>query len=202
MAHVQVTELPPTVRAALKEVKYFKKDIEMIPSQTYIQRAPSGKGQKGFTLALNIATGQILKHEGSWGGENPFVRNPIDSDDTTRSLPEGFIVIQGTQGYPRTYAVIYINPNNLVALLPPKDELSDRENALLAVIKQHTSAGRKDFWKRYPKSKPRQEELDSLVSRGFLKRNKAGAISISTKGKNAISVDSCVWYCEGKEKYD
>lgn len=194
--YAKVSDLPLTIRSALLNLNYHKKDITVKPSETFTQQSLADKGQRGFTVAVNIETGESKAIFGSWGGSNMFVANAVDSDDEQRNIPPGFIVIQGTQGYPKTFASIYINPDNVALMLPAQANISKREDALLAVIKGHTSAGRKDFWRRYPKSKPTAQELDELIKKGLLKQNSNGAISITTEGKNAVTVDSHIWYQE------
>jgi hypothetical protein len=60
-------------------------------------------------------------------------------------------------------------------------EVTDREQMILRTIRSLTSAGRKEI---FASEKVRPEEIDALVQRGLLSKTKAGAVSITTTGKN------------------
>lgn len=110
----------------------------------------------------------------------------VDFDDREKPLLEGFAVIKGILGYPRTIATININPANMVKFLPEPCSVTERQKSILKAFKELTSAGRKDEWARDPESAPSTEELDELVNLGLLSRNKAGATKITVEGKNAL----------------
>lgn len=182
--HIPTKTLPDSLKSALAAVGYGAADISVRVAETYSAQAPANDGQRGFTMAVNLATGERDERRGSWGGSNAFTVNAVDSDDTARPLPPGFAVVQGTTGYPRTFATLIIHPSNAAPLLPAKAELTDRQRAILDQFASLTSAGRKNEWERYPASKPSDSEIAELVAAGMLKQNKAGALSITTEGKN------------------
>lgn len=182
--HIETKSLPESLKAALRAVGYGAADIGVRVTETYSAQSCANDGQRGFTMAVNIATGERDEHHGSWGGANPFGANAVDSDGTARPLAPGFVVVQGTTGYPRTFATLLVHPSNAAPLLPAKAELTDRQRSILGQFAGLTSAGRKNEWERYPASKPTEAEIAELVARGLLKQNKAGAISITTEGKN------------------
>ncbi len=175
----------------------------------------SGDGRRAFVCAVNLQTGEREIARGSWGGPNMFnPRNAVDLDQTDRPLPINFAVIHGSEGN-TVYASIYVNPATLTPMLPAAPQLGDFERSILNVIGGYTSAGRKNEWERLcsdagrkagdasglhysdrarwgiegEASKAKQTEIDgaidTLVSLGLCKRNKAGAVSITTEGKNA-----------------
>jgi hypothetical protein len=183
---VSVKELPESIRAALRSVGYGGRDIAIEPSATVDAFVPSGEGQRGFVLMLNLASGEMETRLGSWGGNSP-VGLQVDCDNAARPLAPGFAVIKGTTGYPRTFATIHLHPSNVAPLLPAATEISKREKQILAQYRGLTSAGRKSQWEYSPTSKPFEAEIDSLVARGLLSRNKAGSIAITTAGKNNVS---------------
>jgi hypothetical protein len=57
----------------------------------------------------------------------------------------------------------------------------------LAQYRSLSSAGRKDEWQRFPASKPSDAEIDALVAKNLLSKNKAGAVSLTTDGRNAAN---------------
>jgi len=103
-----------------------------------------------------------------------FVTNRVDSDDSEHTMLPGVAVITGSIGE-KTYAYLTLHPENLVALLPAKVEVSARQKEILESIMTLKSSYRP----KYPEA-----EIDELVTKGLLKKNKAGAISITTEGKN------------------
>jgi hypothetical protein len=87
-------------------------------------------------------------------------------------------VIKGITGYVK-YAKIYVNPSNIFTLLP-EDNVSDREGIILGIYKGLKSSYRKEFLSKHD---VKEDEINALVERGLLLRNKTG-IKISTNGKN------------------
>lgn len=209
MPHVKVKELPETLRTALASVGYHAADVAIQARDKYSMSAGgSGNGRRAFVVAVNLATGERVMRQGSWGGPNPFnPTNAVDLDDTVRDLPANFAVIHGSEGE-QTYASVDVNPATLAPLLPEAPTLTESERAILCAYAGLTSAGRKrqiEDWcsnaaraadSSYSNFKARRaaEEtckqtietlITGLVSRGFLARNKAGAVSVTTAGKNA-----------------
>jgi hypothetical protein len=183
----QVKNLPNVLIEALKGVGYGAKDVPVVSAEAVSPHAMSGDGTRGFVIIVNLATGQSELHYGSWGGANPFENRQVDLDTKPYPIPEGMAVIKGTAGYPRTFATVYLNPANVAKMLPPPAELTEREQEILRQFRSLTSAGRKNEWSRYPKSKPSESEIDSLVARGLLSKSRAGAVAITTAGKNSIT---------------
>ncbi len=182
--HIQTKTLPDSLKSALSAVGYGAADVAIEVTETYSAQAFANDGQRGFTMAVNLATGERHERQGSWGGANPFSANAVDSDGAERPLAPGFAVVQGTTGYPRTFATILLHPSNAAPLLPAKAGLTDRQRRILTQFGGLTSAGRKDEWERNHESRPTADEIAKLVAAGMLKQNKAGALSITTEGKN------------------
>lgn len=181
-----VKELPTIIQTALSRVEYGCKDIEVKTAESLSPGQGGGQGRRSFLVLINLATGAVEQHTGSWGGANPFENRQVDLDQNSYPIPEGLAALKGSMGHPRTFATLYLHPANVAKLLPPKTELNIREVSILRDFHSLTSAGRKNEWARNPQSAPSQAELDSLVSQGLLSRNKAGALSITTAGKNAL----------------
>lgn len=188
--HIEVTQLSPIVRAALKSVGYGAADIGVEATETVEARTTANDGARGFMLALNLETGERKTFTGDWGGSG-LGRNPIDYTDERVTIPEHGIVVKGSTGYPRTFATIYAHPHAVGAyLLPsgePSAELSELEQQAIycfAAIKG--GEYRRDEMRRRGVD---AETVDGLVDRGYLKRNRAGATQITTKGKNARTIN-------------
>jgi hypothetical protein len=182
---IEVKTLPDTLRAALKSVEYHCTDIGVEVSDKVSANAQGSAGSRGFVLVVDIASGEMKRHMGSWGGASACENRQVDLDTNTYDMRPGFAVISGSMGYPRTFATMYLHPENMAKYLPAAPQVSDRDRTILDQFNGLTSAGRKDEWSRYPQSRPTETELNSLVSRGLLARNAAGATRITTAGKNA-----------------
>ena len=189
--YVTVRDLPDSVQRVLRQVKYGRKDIAVAPARTYQMSGASGDGYKAFTAAVNLETGQYKIEWGSWGGANMFnPRNPVDLDTTPRPIRPNMAVVSGTIGGGRpTWAHIDVHPDNVQKLLGSGDdvEVSLKEKAVLNIIGGIKSSYRKDeFWRKdlgkYSLDNPL---IESLLAKGMIKANRAGALSITLKGKNA-----------------
>jgi len=188
--HAEVKTLSPHVRSALKSVDYGCADIEIEAAESIDAYSEGNRGSRGFTMALNLDTGARKTIGGSWGGANPWNASPVDDGSEVAPIPENGCVIKGSMGYPRTFARIYAHPNAVGAyLLPsgePAEDLTEAEQQAIycfAAIKG--GEYRRDEMRRRNVS---PETVDSLVSRGYLKRNRAGATQITTAGKNARTI--------------
>jgi len=179
--YVPVKTLPDSIRAALRSVGYGGKDIDVEVSETFQAPGSYGAGHRGRVLVVELATGRTQYAQGSYGGDNPFSTSPVDSYEKS-PLPPGFAAL--TSGHQKIWH-LHLNPANAAAWLPGPPEVSPRERWILWAYDGLTSAGRKDeFERRGRGAAPSQDEITELVRRGFLKQNKAGAVQITTEGKN------------------
>lgn len=178
---VEVKALPQTVKDALKGVGYGRHDIAVEASETFRHESAYGDGYRAFTVALNLATGETKSMQGSWGGASINYQSQVDSDQSAYTIPVGGAILQGQIGGGRPVSArLVLNPENVAKLLPSSpSDVTDREKQILAVFGGIKSSYRAGYLKGYTSA-----EIDSLVSRGFLARNKAGSTSITTAGKN------------------
>ena len=189
--HVEVKSLAPAVQRALKSVAYGATDIKVIAAESVEGQVGANDGQRGFVLVLNLDTGAMRTVRGSWGGSNPFGGNLVDRTDERIELPANGAVIKGQQGYPRTFATIYAHPNAFASAgLPsgePDEQLTDTEqHAIYCFAAIKGGEYRRDEMRRRGVT---PAAVDGLVERGYLKRNRAGATQITTKGKNARTIN-------------
>lgn len=178
--YVQLTDLPESITNALKASGYHCKDINVEPRDSISMMDCGGAGRRGFVVLVDIATGRSETHLGSFGGANMFNQNnAVDLDRTERTIIPGMAVIKGSQGE-KTFATLYLNPENVVKMLPAKPEVSERDKQILEYM-GYKSGYRKEYLERM---KATTEEIDSLVNRGMLKKLGRG-LSLTTEGKNA-----------------
>lgn len=191
--HVEVKTLAPAVQAALKDVRYGARDIEVkVQSEVALQSGASWKGARGFIMAIDLDTGARTNvQHGNWGGANMFVRNDVDETQERYVLPPNGAVIKGQTGHPRTFATIYVHPAQMARFLPvaPVETSELDQQALYCFV-----ALRGGEYRRQELARKRitADVLNSLVERGLLSRNKAGAMAITTAGRNAF---------DGKTRY-
>lgn len=185
MPYIRVKDLPETLQSLLKACDYHRSDICVNVKETESLLCPGGSGYKGFTIIVNLSTGESRWLNGSWGGANMFnPTNAVDLDQTMYTLPNDCAIIKGTIGGTTgsTFASITIPPSNASKYLPESNTLSDKDKSILGVYRSYKPSYRKDELYRIGCT---QEDLDILISQGYLKRDGRG-IQITTKGKNSI----------------
>lgn len=183
--YLKVKELPPAMIRALSDVGYGRKDIEIKIQEKIEPRPPSADGRKGFVAVCFLDdSAKVEIRWGSYGGSNPFTKSVDDiqgSIDIPRNVAFILGLSSGGHGYP-AYATAHVHPGNMnPSLLPAPSDISDREKKILAIFKSLKSSYRKEY---LDQMKVKNEEIQSLIDRGFLKKNKAGSISITVEGKN------------------
>lgn len=185
---VEVKTLPESILQLLSTVGFNKKDIRVRAVEQVSISQAGGSGRRSFVgFAMLDGSLEPRIYYGSWGGANPFENYAVDNDNTLKNMAPGYCILLGYEGggHP-THATLYIHPENAAKMLPEKSSISERERLILGAYVGLTSAGRKNEWARNPELKPSEGEITSLVEMGLLSRNKAGAVSITTAGKNAL----------------
>ena len=183
--YAKVADLPHVLQQALKSVGYGKKDIEVKTAETVRLSLQGGDGYRAFSTLVNLSTGQYETTMGSWGGSNMFnPSNPVDNDRQAYALPQGGAVIKGIEGGGRpVLATITLHPANVVPWLPATTELTEVERKTLACFKGRKPGPYRNDALANAGSTP--AIVDSLMVRGYLSRNRAGATQITTEGRNA-----------------
>jgi len=186
--HVDVKDLPDLIQTALKAVEYGRKSIEVRTSTSVIlSNAGSGNGTQAFTVLVNFTTGQYEVIRGSWGGVNMFDRaNPVDNDTNSYPLPPDGAAITGVRGggHP-VWAQLHIPAAmraRVITAGPPPELPKVEMDALYCHSAIKGGSYRREELRR---RKVPASVIDGLVERGLLKRNKAGATTITTAGLNA-----------------
>lgn len=179
--YVLVKDLPDVLQSALKDRGYGGKDIAVETRETVDISDCGGAGRRAFAVLINLSTGETHVEMGSWGGPNMFNRqNVVDNDNRQHMLPLNGAVILGSEGE-KVRARVILHPKNVLPLLQPKEDVSDREKRILAVFGGYKPSYRKEV---LSDMKVEQTEIDGLISRGYLKKDGRG-ISITIEGKNA-----------------
>jgi len=181
---IETKTLPDAVRDALKSLGYGRPDIKAEAAESAQLNDYGETGCRSFVCLVDLATGQRKVTYGSWGGPNMFnPRNMVDLDDREQPIPPNAVVICGSEGGNRpVYARLLAHPSTLTPLLPAPSTLSDKLARMLAVYGAYRSTYRAEELKRMGAT---HAETDELVAGGYLSRNKAGSIQITTKGKQA-----------------
>jgi hypothetical protein len=190
--HVDVKDLPEPLKSVFRRLSAMKR-VHVSVGETFSAPGAYGKGFRGQAVVVNLATGDSQYQAGSWGGENPFSRNPVDDPSGVSPLPPGFAAFT-TGG---RYWELHLNPANVTKVLtaPPESHaLTHRELWLLWTFRALSSSGRRDEWERsrsgYRENPvggpPSQAELAELAKKGVINVNRAGAAQITTAGRNVI----------------
>lgn len=182
MTHVLVSELPSVVTKTLSNLGYKKKDIGVSPVEEISLLDLGGAGRRGFVALINLETDEVKITYGSWGGANMFnPTNVVDLDDRSHKLPVNGIVIKGSQS-DKTFASIYVHPENMPKYLPAPSNLNEKEKGILYAFNSLKSGiYRTDHLKRIGCS---EADIQALIDKKLLIKSGRG-ISITLAGKNA-----------------
>jgi hypothetical protein len=187
-SYVAVRDLPEPLQSALKGLGFARQDIEVtVATRTDLSSHASHDFTQGFTVLVDLASGASHTERGDWGGTNMFNSSPVDSDQSLYTLPDHGAVIKGQRGgsWPVSARII-IPAAQAPKVLPSgldEDAPTDLERNALSIFVGYKAFARPEYLGRAGVT---ATHLDSLVERGYLKRNRAGATSITTKGKNAV----------------
>ncbi len=191
--YAPISSLPDSLRQALESVSYHRKDISIEARETASLNDAGSDGCKAFVILVDLETGQRKTTWGSWGGPNAFSpRNAVDLDTRDYPIPPNAAVVRGSIGN-TTYATILVSPSTVAPLLPKVEKLADSDARILycyVAIKggQYRQTELQHVIRKHPDI-DLDQAIEALVSKGYLKRNKAGATQITTKGKNAYSTN-------------
>ena len=177
--YIATNQLPESIQSALKLVSYNKKDIQVLVKEQESLICSGGDGMMGFAILVNLSTNENQIMRGSWGGANPFnPTNQVDLNDKLYTIPENGAVIKGHEGN-GVFATVILSPKNIVSnILTEDSSLSNDEKTVLGYFK-YTSSYRK------PLLENKKELVSKLIDAGYISKNKAGAMSLTLKGKNA-----------------
>jgi hypothetical protein len=184
MHFVNVKNLPSAVQQALQSVGYHKEDIAVHTAErSSVQSSACFDGQRGFCAVLDMATGQGQTHYGSWGGANPFETRAVDVNENDAPIPMNVCVIKGESGGRGTFARLIVRPDAMPALLPPSQPETSADELRVVQIVRSTKGG--PYRQAELAVVPHYDNvITACVVKGWLKRNKVGAVSVTTRGKN------------------
>jgi hypothetical protein len=181
--YVKLKNLHPAIQNQLKRRGYNGKDISIEPREKYSLGCSGGDGQRSYTDVLNLSDFSIAEHTGSWGGANIFnPANKVDLDFTGHELTETTVVIRGHEGH-KPYASLLVHPSTIDNYKGDVIEVTMEEKEVLSIFCMYKSSYRAEYLNR--KRFDTNAVTESLVTKKLLKRNAAGAISLTTEGRNA-----------------
>jgi hypothetical protein len=187
-----VKDLPPILQSALKEWGWTKRDIPLV---TVEPDGRVGMGRGSMARLVYLDTGLMshnLHGKSDYAYEGGFEGTDRDTGLTeTHILPGQALVYQAYGGrYQRI--LVYLHGPDLDQLEEGNAHgkgaasLTERQKAILAIFAHRKPAYRGDEMHRlhlgeYSATNP---EIAALISLGMVAVNKAGALSLTTKGKN------------------
>jgi hypothetical protein len=173
----RVKDLPEVLQKALAAVGYHREDISIEGRETISIHSCGAAGRRAFAMLVDLEKSTHMVTYGSWGGPNMFTSNHVDTDDRDHTIPVNGAVIKGYTGGGGIPAIanLYLHPSNVVRYLPAQVTLTDEEKDALRQLNTLKPA-----YRRIP-----GDVLTSLISRGLAKKNRAGAVQITTAGKSA-----------------
>jgi hypothetical protein len=184
--YVDLKDLPKFLRNALADVRYKRRNIEVIPSTSVEVGIPAFEGNRAYVVAVNLGTGQSKVVEGDWSGG--MGTSAVDRGGRY-AVPSNGAVISGEYGGRGSFARLYVHPDNVAGLIETDstEELSEDEKYALTYIKIFNSQGRKDAFrdKRLGVYGVTNPLVQSLASKGLVKA-RGRAVVITTKGKNVV----------------
>jgi hypothetical protein len=166
-------------------VKFARVDIMVHASATVRLSSSSGDGYKAYVMLVNLDNNTFTTTWGSWGGANMFnPNNAVDLDTNAYALPGNGVAITGhIGGTGPVSAILHIPASMTARILPPKADPLPQVELVALYCFTMTGGSRKEELSR---RRVLPSTVDGLVARGLLKRNKAGACSMTTDGRNAL----------------
>jgi hypothetical protein len=181
---VETKELPVCLKDALHNVGYNRFDISLdAREEVSLASPPSFEGSRGFTVIVDLVSGNFRVAHGSWGGANMFCKTAVDNDEANYPMTSGVAVIKGESGGRGCFANLYLHPDNIVKFLPAMPTLTKGQKDILYIYDSLKSAYRKAELERKGATAADVEECMRL---GFLE-HKGNGIRITTLGKNALT---------------
>jgi len=181
----ETRELPECLKAALKSVGYFKRDVELVgKTELKLSSNTCFSHCRSFTVVVDLASGTSRTEWGSWGGANPFEAKAVDRDETMYPMTIGVAVIKGESGgNGMCFAKLYLHPDNIVKMLPEQPTLTERQKGVLKIFDGLKPAYRKSELEREGLT---TDDIEECLKLGFLDK-KGNGTKITTAGKNALN---------------
>lgn len=95
---VPVKLLTPALKAALKALRYSKRDISVQVSPTYSVYWPGDDGSRGFFQLVGLSPTPVIRGAFGGGALGAKVQSPVDSDQSLKPLPPGSVALKGQEG--------------------------------------------------------------------------------------------------------
>lgn len=147
------------------------------------------RGGSGDLYLFNLADGRV---KGLGRQDAPMDNNPFSKTYGKRSggesskvhkVPKGHVIISYSsalfRGRKLQSLTIYVLPSELGQIIS-SDSVNERDHNILKWAQMRSRKKEEFSWNNVT-----NDEINSLVSRGYMKKNRAGATSLTPKGKNA-----------------
>lgn len=132
-------------------------------------------GSRDSVVAVQLSTMRAMPVP----GVNPMVDHTAPE---YKLAPDLALVVHSIYCGKDAGITFYLHPSNAAVLLTEGPTVTEREGQILAYFRSYTSAYRRVALQS---AHVTDHELDSLVARKLLTRNRAGSIAITVAGKNA-----------------
>lgn len=111
---ISVASLPKALKLALAKTRLpNKRAIGLMVRPSYTLYSAGDDGAKGFTFVVNVDTGAVDEHWGTWGGGGLGVKpSPVDDASSTGQVPlsDHIAVLKGQVGGRDPYALLILSP--------------------------------------------------------------------------------------------
>lgn len=185
MSAVHVKEFPAILRLAFPGYSGRKFKVESSADVTLHSDSWEGGSKVSYRL-IDLETGEVRGVTREFG--NPYT-NPSGQVPTVALRPGLAVVAHSIFCGKDTGLTAYLHPDNFVAMLPPAIEMSADERRALDIIGSYKGGHhRAEAWRglpgRYEAANPL---IQSLAAKRLVTINRAGAVAITTEGRNARS---------------
>lgn len=189
MGHMDLKDLPRGVQNHIIQTLGLRPKNVPVHVSTEVQPYDSyGAGHRAhFAIVHNAGEKPAKMIHSSWGGPNPFQTTALDAlNRTERSypIPPGHAVVLGSSQ--NRVSQVHFHPDDIAKLLPASNGLDLADEHLIALQAYKTLKSGPYRKGALQRGGVKPKHIDALVSGGLLSRNKAGAHTITTNGKNAL----------------
>lgn len=190
IGHIRLHDLPHPIQ------HHIRNTLGLTPADVQVFVAPKvtpmdsyGNGHRAhFAMVHNAGEKPTRTTYGSWGGLNPFERNPLSvtaHQDREVPIPPGHSIVMGSSQ--KNVMGVWFHPDDIAKLLPHQEtpDLGEHHFHALAAYTGLKPFARAEHFARRGVTK---QHIDDLVDKKMLTRNKVGATQITTAGKNAYAM--------------
>jgi hypothetical protein len=181
--HVKLSDLNPLVRNRCKQLGHNRDSIQVHPAEEVSTEYQGNAGSRGVFCLINTRTGIEETEYGSWGGSNAFVERNVDQGKAVVLLGD-LVALKGSTGH-FNLLHLYVPPEVYETMKQPEAVPLTRAEQVVLYAHKSLKGGHYRIEHYQRNQIDHKSAIESLVGRGMLKQNKAGATSITPDGRNA-----------------